>query len=308
MHATPTTNKVPSSWPIHGRIEECEQLLQQYWDKNPEIKHIVEQKKIQAAAEKLSEEIADENAKNINSSSTAAETNSLFDTELRGILLREKIHTNPQIIKEKRSALNAPVIPRTQAHNRKSEHTTVEEERNARSDMVAAQIQAWRSLLPSLIKKLSKIPEPRRVKSVKHKLTVLMMFGLFAFIFRLSSRREMNRELTGALIHENLTKIFPEIDTIPHADTLARLLETINPQDIEAVHINLIKDLIRKKKFKKLLVDGCLPITIDGTQKLYRNGLLEDSQWCERIVGNPEDDNKQQYLYTIEANITLQMA
>jgi len=133
-----------------------------------------------------------------------------------------------------------------------------------------------------------------------------MIFGLFAFIFRLTSRREMNRELTGALIHEHLKKIFPEIETIPHADTLARLLENINPQAIESAHIHFIKDLIKKKKFRQLLINKCLPITVDGTQKLYRDGLLEDARWCERTVGNPEDENKQQYIYVVEANITLQ--
>lgn len=52
-----------------------------------------------------------------------------------------------------------------------------------------------------------------------------MVFGLFAFIYRLSSRREMNRELTGPVIQTHLQKLFPEITSIPYADTLARLLE-----------------------------------------------------------------------------------
>jgi hypothetical protein len=49
-----------------------------------------------------------------------------------------------------------------------------------------------------------------------------MVFGLLAFVFRLKSRREMNRELTGSTINHHLQKIFPELDSIPHADTLAR--------------------------------------------------------------------------------------
>jgi len=203
-------------------------------------------------------------------------------------------------------SVGSEIVPRTQANNRTAPYTTIEEERAFRSDMVAAQIRTWRSLLPGLLRKLSRIPDPRRTTSVKHKLAVLMIFGLFAFIFRLTSRREMNRELTGALIHEHMKKIFPEIETIPHADTLARLLENINPQDIESAHIHFIKDLIKKKKFRRLLINTCLPITVDGTQKLYRDGLLEDARWCERTVGNPEDENKQQYIYVIEANITLQ--
>ena len=100
----------------------------------------------------------------------------------------------------------------------------------------------------------------------------------------------MNRELTSPAIFEHLKKLFPEIDSIPHADTLARLLENTNPQIIEALHIDLVKELITKKKFKSQLIHDCLPITIDGTQKLYRDGLLQDPLWCERSVGNPEDN------------------
>jgi hypothetical protein len=131
------------------------------------------------------------------------------------------------------------------------------------------------------------------------------MFGLFSFIFRLSSRREMNRELTSPIIFEHLKKLFPEIATIPHADTVARMLAKTDPKRIEVIHINLIRELINKKKFKKLLIQGHLPVTVDGTQKLYRDGLFHDDHWCERQVGKAEDENKQQYIYVIEANITF---
>ena len=63
---------------------------------------------------------------------------------------------------------------------------------------------------------------------------------------------------------ESLRKIFPELDSVPHADTIARFLETINPTYIESAHINMIKDLLKRKKFKKLLILGKLPISIDG--------------------------------------------
>lgn len=39
-----------------------------------------------------------------------------------------------------------------------------------------------------------------------------MIFGLLAFVFRLKSRREMNRELTGAVINHHLQKMFPELE------------------------------------------------------------------------------------------------
>ena len=51
---------------------------------------------------------------------------------------------------------------------------------------------------------------------------------------------------------------------------------------------------------------SCLPITVDGTQKLYRDGVLQDPRWCERQVGSGDNQHKQQTVYVIEANITLQ--
>ena len=219
--------------------------------------------------------------------------------------LKVKMRESHQQIHQRIIDRQAAIVPRTQAHNRKCTYATVEKESAARADVVSAQIDAWRNLLPTLIGKFSRIPDPRRAASVKHQLIVLMLFGLFAFVLRLSSRREMNRELTGAVIHEHLKQLFPEITSIPHIDTLARLLKNINPERIEEVHIALIRSLIKKKKFKKLLINGALPISVDGTQRLYRNGLLQDERWCERIVGNPEEQHKQQYIYTIEANITL---
>ena len=83
------------------------------------------------------------------------------------------------------------------------------------------------------------------------------------------------------------------------------MLETMNPKQIENAHISLIKELIRKKKFKKLLIHGCLPISIDGAQKLFRDGILHDSHWLQRTVGKNDTQVEQQFVYAIEANITL---
>ena len=198
---------------------------------------------------------------------------------------------------------SARIVPLTQANNKKRAEKTIEEERQTRADILAEQIKAWRSLLPKLLAQFSVIPDYRKATRVEHKITTLLIFGLFAFVLKLESRREMNDKLTAPCIQTHLKKLFPDLETIPHADTLARFLKKTNPLEIEKAHIELIKDLIRNKKFKKLLINNCLPISIDGSQKLYRDGLLHDGRWSERNVGN--DNEKQQYVYVIEANITL---
>src|SRR3990167_5131243 len=120
--------------------------------------------------------------------------------------LKKKILVAQKKIRENIELNNAKIIHRTAARNIKSPHTTVDDEQNAREDTMFEQIRAWRKILPSLLRKFSHIPDPRRTKSIKHKLVVLMIFGLLAFVFRLSSRREMNRELTGATVNNNLKK------------------------------------------------------------------------------------------------------
>lgn len=67
----------------------------------------------------------------------------------------------------------------------------------------------------------------------------------------------------------------------------------------------MIKQLIRNKKFKKLLISGCLPIAIDGTQKIYRDGELHDLRWLSRKVGSEKAGQMQQYVYILEANIVF---
>lgn len=72
---------------------------------------------------------------------------------------------------------------------------------------------------------------------------------MLVFVFQFSSRREANEEITTPQFRENLQALFPELKSMPHADTLYRLLERIKPGEIEKAHVALIHRLIRKKSF-----------------------------------------------------------
>lgn len=140
-------------------------------------------------------------------------------------------------------------------------------------------MRALKAQLPSLLKRLNKIPDPRAPKKIKHTLTLLMLYGLLMFVFQLSSRRQANSHMTHPQFKENLRLIFPELTDLPHADTLFRLLSTIDVDQIEQALIELIKKLIAKKKFHRYLINNCYPIAIDGTQKMPFNAL-----WCEQLL------------------------
>jgi len=173
-----------------------------------------------------------------------------------------------------------------------------------------------RAQLPLMLRKLKAIPDHRNPKKIKHKLTVLMLYGLLMFIFQYTSRRQVNREISCPQFRENLMQFFPELETLPHADTLFRVLKKTDVSQLEKIHVSLVNKFIRQKKFSRFLVNNCYPIAIDGTQKLSRNvqfaeQLLErkkkKSSNKEGKSENSSDEKVeyQYYIYILEANLSF---
>jgi hypothetical protein len=67
------------------------------------------------------------------------------------------------------------------------------------------------------------------------------------FVFPVASRREVNREMTRPQFEANLRQLFPELETLLHADTLYRLLRDIDVSHIEQARVELLERLIRGK-------------------------------------------------------------
>ncbi|EDN67945.1 hypothetical protein BGP_3124 [Beggiatoa sp. PS] len=181
---------------------------------------------------------------------------------------------------------------------------TIEAERIERQQAVANQVQTYRTQLKKLLEDFSKIPDPRRAKSVKHQLTVVLLYGLLSCLFQMASRREANRDMSRPAFLQALQGLFPELETLPHGDTLARVLERIEPQKLEESFIRLLRRYIRHKKFKRHLINKCYPIAIDGTQKLVRDGELGE-EWLERHIKTKDGEKVQQYIYVLEANFVF---
>ena len=163
-------------------------------------------------------------------------------------------------------------------------------------------------MLPVVIRRLDKIPEPRNPKKLKHKLTVLMVYGILVFVFQYASRRAANAELTRPMFEQNLRLLFPQLDSLPHSDTLFRLLCRIDVSAIEQAHLALVRQLIRNKKFTRYLINNCYPIGIDGTQKIAFSALW-DEHLLQRRIGpkvDPDSDEEQRYqyyVYVLEASL-----
>lgn len=187
--------------------------------------------------------------------------------------------------------------------NARSEYKTVEEEKADRIDAVAEKARAINANLPVILKRLAKIPDPRNPKKIKYKHTLLLVYGILTFVFQMSSRREANREITRPVFIENLKRLFPGVEDIPHGDTLMYFLEKIDVGQIEKAQFDLVRSLIRKKKFCRYLINGRYPVAIDGTQKFSRNYLWSE-ECSERKIKKGEE--KQYYVYVLEASLGFQ--
>ena len=62
--------------------------------------------------------------------------------------------------------------------------------------------------------------------------------------------------MSNSIFYQTLKSMFPELETIPHADTLATLLENIEVEQIQECMIELLKDFIRRKEFKNYLINS----------------------------------------------------
>jgi hypothetical protein len=172
-------------------------------------------------------------------------------------------------LRERQAAGGLLPTPKTTMDNGKSEWETAEEEKQARQETTEDQLRVYRSVLPGLLKRLAKIPDPRNPLVIRHKLVVLMLYGILLFVFQMASRRSANREMSLPKFLQNLQLLFPELESLPHADTLNRLLARIDVDQIQESLVALVQQLIRQRKFARYLISHCYPIAIDGTQKLH---------------------------------------
>lgn len=188
-----------------------------------------------------------------------------------------------------------------------SKDKTVEEETRSRQETVEAQVTVIRSQLPKLLARLRTIPDPRNPQRIKHKMTVVLLYGILMFVFQMSSRRDTNSKMSQPQFLENLKLLFPELETLPHNDTLWRLLSRIEVAEIEKVLADLVRSLIGSKKFRNYLTKCGYMIAIDGTQKFRRN-----TPWCSEAVASrtgsetEEGERSKQYsVYVLEANLVF---
>jgi len=169
------------------------------------------------------------------------------------------------------------------------------------AEMVVVYIRLLRMLLPGALAKLSTLEDPRCEKMCDHSLPTLIVYGLLMFIINIPSRRAANRDIGGDAVHDMIKQVIPELTTIPHADTLARLLKRIDADGIESCYEASIIEFIKSKTFLELNPGHCL-IAIDGTQKFSFKYRFDD---CA-LVRNRGNEEKERYcVYILESVLIM---
>jgi hypothetical protein len=163
-------------------------------------------------------------------------------------------------------------------------------------------IRLLRFILPGILAELSLLDDARDQNRIKHSLPALMLYGILVFLCHTSSRRAANREVGGSQLYELMGEFVPNFKSIPHADTLARLLEGIDVNELEAKYEGFVEGFIKSSQFNKLN-PGRFLIAVDGTQKFSRTW-----RWDDRALSkNAGDPDKERYsAYMLESVLVLE--
>lgn len=189
--------------------------------------------------------------------------------------------------------------------NSKSKYNTFDEEWEERQRVVLEYLKVIINILPGILFRFNKIKDPRNPKSIKHKLSVVLLYGLIMFLLQMPSRRIANKEMTRPEFIESLKAIFPQLLTIPHIDTLFRLLEKIEVEEIQETLINLVKKLLRKKKFYRHKLAKYFVIALDGTEKSSTDVPVLSNEASQRNVNTKNGEKTQYFVYVLEANFVF---
>ena len=208
-------------------------------------------------------------------------------------------------LRQRQLAQGLEVATNPSASNRISSHETVEDARAEREAVLASFLDAIRPQLPGLMKSLAEIKDYRNPKKIKHQMTMVLFYGVLCFVLHMSSRREANAQLTGPVLRQHLQRLFPDLEKLPHQDTLNRILASSDVEDLQQAHLAMIRRLVRNKKLKRFLVCGRYPVAIDGTQKAVRRDQLSPEWLQRRKNADTDEEYTQYYVYVLEAQLAF---
>ena len=171
------------------------------------------------------------------------------------------------------------------------------------NELLETFFKTMRHFYPKFVKWLGKIPDPRFAQMITYQLELLVLLGIFLFLFKLGGRRNIHFRLTGPELKGNLTKWLAmegveqkEIDRLAHGDTLEYLAKRVDPKCFSIIITGMINRLIRMRALEKFrLFNRDYLIAIDSTWELTFK--LPHCEHCLRRKVGTDKSGQPVYIY-----------
>ncbi len=119
---------------------------------------------------------------------------------------------------------------------------------------------------PGLLSYLRTLPEPRRENAVTYSLPTQFWVGVFLFLLKLGSRRQLDYAFNTEKFLKNLALFTKQpLTRIPDNDTLAYFVGQLAETVLRQVRYWLVNQLLRRKCLTRYRLEGYYLIAIDGT-------------------------------------------
>ncbi len=120
---------------------------------------------------------------------------------------------------------------------------------------------------PKLGKWLSQVDDPRNKNKITYKPSHLLWLGIFLFLLRLGSRRNMGYKFSTEKFLKNLCTLTGSYnEKTAHHDTVEYFLERMEPEELYNVRHDMAARLIRMKALDRFrLLGKYFMVAIDGT-------------------------------------------
>jgi len=154
---------------------------------------------------------------------------------------------------------------------------------------------------PKLSIWLCSVDDPRNKNKITYRPSHILWLGLFLFLLRLGSKREISYKLSTEYFLKNLTTLTGSYDKkTAHHDTVEYFCQRLYPEEICVVRQKMIYRLIRMKALDKFrLLDKYFMIAVDGT-----GHLAFSKRHCPHCLTKKKDGKILYYYHNVlEAKI-----
>jgi hypothetical protein len=150
---------------------------------------------------------------------------------------------------------------------------------------------------PELWEWMGQLDDPRDPETLHYTMRHLLSCGMLMFLLHLRSRNQFRWERLHPLLAQNV-RILASTDeeTVAHPDTVAVLLERLDPAETAGLLAQALRRLIRMKALDDFRVRGHFLVAVDGT-----GYLCFEQRHCEHCVETKHASGKTLYSHPVLA-------